>query len=208
MVTHARTLRTPAHCSGSILRIDPSRPSDGRAYGIPDDNPFADGGGRPEIWLYGVRNPWRFTFDPATGDLWIADVGQNEWEEVDVLRAAAGRGRGANLGWNQLEGTHTYDGPAPEGAVPPVYEYSHDDGCSITGGPVYRGSQIPELDGAYLFGDFCRPTVRAIRVDGTDTTEARTFDVDAGPVISFGVEASGEVLVLSQEGTVSRIVHG
>ncbi len=193
---------------GSILRIDPSQPSDGRAYGIPDDNPFAGGGGRPEIWLYGVRNPWRYTFDPATGDLWIADVGQNEWEEVDVLRADAGRGRGANLGWNQLEGTHTYDGPAPDGDVLPVYEYSHEDGCSITGGPVYRGAQIPELDGAYLFGDFCRPTVRAIRVDDTDTVEARTFDVDAGPVISFGVEASGEVLVLSQEGTVYRIVRG
>lgn len=193
---------------GSLLRIDPSRPGDGRAYGIPPDNPFVDGGGRPEIWLYGVRNPWRYTFDPVNDDLWIADVGQNAWEEIDLLPGADGRGRGANLGWNQLEGTHVFDGPPPPGDVLPVFEYSHDEGCSVTGGPVYRGDAVPGLDGAYLFGDFCRSSVRAIRVDGTETVDARTFPVDAGPVISFGVEPSGEVLVLSQEGTVYRIVPG
>ncbi|MGH9231636.1 MAG: PQQ-dependent sugar dehydrogenase, partial [Acidimicrobiales bacterium] len=115
---------------GKILRIDPESPSGGQAYGIPSDNPFADGGdGRPEVWLYGVRNPWRFSFDRATGDLWIGDVGQNEWEEIDRLPTAAGAGRGANLGWNEMEATHPFEGGSnPEGGVLPVFEYSHDEG--------------------------------------------------------------------------------
>lgn len=192
---------------GSVLRIDPDRPSDGRAYGIPPDNPFADGGGRPEIWLYGVRNPWRYTFDPANTDLWIGDVGQDAWEEIDLLPSADGRGRGANLGWNQLEGTHVYDGPAPAGSVLPVFEYPHDEGCSITGGVVYRGSRLPELSGAYLFADLCRTTLRAIRVEDGVTTESRVFPVDAGSIISFGVDPDGEVLLLTQEGTVHALVR-
>lgn len=193
---------------GSILRIDPTAPADGKPYGIPADNPFANGGGAPEIYLYGVRNPWRIAFDAANGDLWVADVGQNIWEEVTVLPTADGAGLGANLGWNEVEGTHRFEGPAPAGAIPPVFEYDHDEGCSITGGFVYRGSAIPELDGAYLFADLCRPTIRALRADGNRLVEERTFDVDVGTPISFGVEPSGEIVVLSQTGDVYRIEAG
>ncbi len=201
----------PGTLLGSILRIDPANPSGGRAYGIPAGNPFAPGspgagGGAPEVWLYGVRNPWRISFDPANGDLWVADVGQNAWEEITVLPAASGRGRGANLGWNQLEGTHAYDGPAPAGAVGPVFEYPHDEGCSITGGFVYRGDAIPGLRGAYVFGDLCRASIRAIR-PGPGGVDAATWDVGIGAPISFGVEASGELVVLTQGGGVLRVVR-
>ena len=118
---------------GSILRIDPEEGSeDGPAYAIPPGNPFADGeDGAPETWLYGVRNPWRFTFDTANGDLWVADVGQNEWEEINRLPAVNGfeAGRGANLGWNEMEGTHSFDGGEnPAGGVLPIFEYDHDAG--------------------------------------------------------------------------------
>ncbi len=190
---------------GSILRIDPTRPSEGRPYGIPADNPFVGGGGAPEIYLYGVRNPWRFSFDPATDDLWVADVGQNMWEEITVLPSAEGRGRGANLGWDNLEGTRRFEGGAPAGSTPPVYEYSHDNGCSITGGFVYRGGAIPSLQGAYLFADVCTTDLRAVRADGRRLVDQASFDVDVGAAISFGIEASGEILVLSQGGPVYRI---
>lgn len=193
---------------GSILRIDPTTPAGGKAYGIPADNPFADGGGAPEIFLYGVRNPWRIAFDSATDDLWVADVGQSNWEEVTILPAASGAGLGANLGWNEVEGTHRFEGPAPAGATPPVFEYEHDEGCSITGGFVYRGSAIPALDGAYLFADLCRSTIRALRADGDRLVEERTFDVDVGTPISFGIEPSGEIVVLSQTGEIYRIEAG
>ncbi len=195
----------PTTLLGSILRIDPTAPSDGKAYGIPADNPFADGGGAPEIYLYGVRNPWRIAFDTATDDLWVADVGQNEWEEVTVLPASEGAGRGANLGWSQLEGTHEFDGPAPAGSTLPVFEYTRDEGCSITGGFVYRGDAITSLQGAYVFADLCDTTIRALRADGRDLVDQRTFDVDVGTPISFGVDPDGELLVLSQTGEVFRI---
>lgn len=199
----------PSTLLGSILRIDPTTPGDGKAYGIPDDNPFVDGGGAPEIYLYGVRNPWRIAFDPETDDLWVADVGQNIWEEITVLPASAGAGLGANLGWNTLEGTHPFEGTAAEGSTLPVFEYSHDDGgCSITGGFVYRGAAIPDLQGAYLFADLCQPTLRAIRADGTTLVAERTFDVDVGTPISFGVDPDGELVVLSQTGDVYRIEAG
>lgn len=203
----------PSTLLGSILRIDPTRPGDGRGYGIPGDNPFAaggsDSGGAPEVYLYGVRNPWRIAFDAATGDLWVADVGQNQWEEITFLPTSSGRGRGANLGWNRLEGNHQFSGSPPPGAVGPVFEYSHAEGCSITGGFVYRGTAVAGLSGAYLFADLCRSSIRAIRM-GADgrVAEERVFGVDAGTPISFGVEASGELLVLSQQGTVYRIVPG
>jgi glucose/arabinose dehydrogenase len=184
---------------GKILRIDPARPASGEAYGIPADNPFADGaGGRPEIWLYGVRNPWRFGFDRATGDLWVADVGQDSWEEVNLLPAATGAGRGANLGWVEMEGSHPYVGGSnPEGAVLPVFDYPHDEGCSVTGGVVYRGSAIAGLGGAYLFGDFCQGDVRALRVRDGEVTEERTFDANVDELVSFAEDANGEVYALS-----------
>ena len=192
---------------GKLLRIDPSRPSGDHAYGIPSDNPFADGeDGRPEVWLYGVRNPWRFSFDRATGDLWIGDVGQGQWEEVDLLPAAGGGGRGANLGWNEMEATHSYQGGSnPQGGVLPVFEYSHDEGCAITGGVVYRGSAIPGLGGAYLFGDYCQGDVRALRVRDGEVSEERTFDAHVDQVVSFAEDADGEVYALSLQGGIYRL---
>jgi glucose/arabinose dehydrogenase len=193
---------------GKILRIDPTTPSGGKNYSIPPDNPFADGqGGAPEIWAYGVRNPWRYTFDPETGDLWIGDVGQNAWEEIDLLSAADGGGKGVNLGWDQMEATHPYEGGTnPANAVAPVYEYSHSDGCSITGGVVYRGTAIPGLGGAFLFTDYCHGTIRAVRASGGQTTEERTFAETTGTdLVSFGVDNDGEVYVVSIDGPVYRL---
>jgi glucose/arabinose dehydrogenase len=192
---------------GKILRIDPATPSGDQEYGIPPDNPFADGaGGRPEVWLYGVRNPWRFSFDRANGDLWVGDVGQNEWEEIDQLPAAAGGGRGANLGWNEMEATHSFEGGSnPDGGVLPVFEYAHDEGCSVTGGVVYRGSAIPGLGGAYLFGDYCQSGVRALRVGDGQVTEERSYDVNVDQLVSFAEDADGEVFALSLGGGIYRL---
>ena len=197
---------------GSILRIDPEGGGDDRAYGIPSGNPFEAGGGAPEIWLYGVRNPWRFSFDQATGDLWVADVGQGEWEELDVLRATGGggAGRGTNLGWDLMEGSHPYeDGANPPDGVLPVFEYDHGEGgCAVVGGYVYRGGAIPDLDGAYLFTDYCLPGLRALRVDGNQVVGTRTFDLPVQQVQSFGEDADGEVVLLLGSGEVLRLVAG
>jgi len=198
---------------GSILRIDPLGATDGAPYVVPAGNPFADGeGGAPEVWLYGLRNPWRFAFDRATGDLWVADVGQNEWEEITWLPATGGfdAGRGANLGWNRLEGTHRFRGENPDDGVLPVHEYRHGDGsCSITGGVVYRGEAIPALRGAYLFADFCTPGLRAIQThDGQVIAERHWPDLPLEQVQSFGEDADGEVYVLLATGPVLKLVAG
>jgi glucose/arabinose dehydrogenase len=193
---------------GKILRIDPAATT-GDDYGIPADNPFADGAaGAPEVWVYGARNPWRIDFDEATGDLWVADVGQNAFEEIDLLPAADGAGRGANLGWNEMEGAHPFEGGTnPDGAVLPVFEYDRSEGgCSVTGGVVYRGSAIPALDGAYLFTDYCDGRLRAIRAAGGETVDERTFDdVSGNSLVSFGTDAAGEVYVLSLDGAIYRL---
>ena len=192
---------------GKVLRIDPAGTT-GDDYAIPADNPFADGSeGAPEVWLYGVRNPWRITFDPETGDLWVADVGQDAFEEIDLLPASAGAGRGANLGWNEMEGTHPFEGGEnPEGGVLPVFEYDRDEGgCSITGGVVYRGAAIPALDGAYLFTDFCDGRLRAIRAADGETVDERTFDAEGSELVSFGTDTAGEVYVLSLDGAIYRL---
>lgn len=195
---------------GSVLRIDPARAEGGRAYGIPPDNPFADGrDGAPEVWLHGVRNPWRFSFDPATGDLWIADVGQDAVEEIDLLPASEGAGRGANLGWDEMEGAQPYEGGSnPPGAVLPLLELHHDDGsCAVTGGVVYRGDGIPALEGAYLFTDYCDGRLRAVRAADGRVVEERTFDAAADELVAFGTDAAGEVYVLSLDGTIYRVIE-
>ena len=197
---------------GSILRIDPLGKEEGgdEPYAIPAGNPFADGEeGAPEIWLYGVRNPWRFSFDRGTGDLWVADVGQNAWEEITVLPATGGfdAGRGANLGWDRLEGSHEFEGDNPPDGVLPIHEYSHEDGgCSITGGFVYRGEELEPLRGGYLFADYCTPGLRAIQVDGASVIDERTWD-DLGieGVQSFGEDQDGEVFVLMGSGAVVKL---
>ena len=191
---------------GKILRVDPT-PSGSDAYTVPADNPFVGtAGARPEIWSYGLRNPWKFSWDSATGDLWIGDVGQNAWEEVDLSTKASGAGRGVNWGWNVWEGTHSYrDGDAP-GAVPPVFEYSHDGGnCSVTGGYVYRGTKIPALRGGYVFADYCAGELRGVVAQDGKAVQDRVFPVRTPAIASFGQDAAGELYVVSDEGTVARI---
>ncbi len=192
---------------GKILRIDP-RPAGGDPYGIPADNPFVGrAGARGEIWLYGVRNPWRFSFDPATGDLWVADVGQDRYEEIDLLPSADSGGRGANLGWNLFEGDQPFEAAgAADGLVMPLATYEHGDlGCSVTGGVVYRGAAIPALQGAYLFSDYCAGGVRALVPDGRGGADVSDLGVAIPSVVSFGVDADGEVYVLSLDGEIARL---
>ncbi len=192
---------------GKILRIDP-RPSGGRPYGVPADNPFVGvEGALPEIWSIGVRNPWRFAFDSDTGDLWIGDVGQDEWEEIDVAWAAEGGGRGVNFGWSALEGTHPANADqSPAGATPPVFEYSHGDGgCSVSGGTVYRGDAIASLTGWYLFGDYCSGKVWALRTSPGGATEVAVLGTTGG-VSAIRPGPDGELYLLAiNEGQLLRI---
>jgi glucose/arabinose dehydrogenase len=189
---------------GKILRIDP-RPAGGRPYRVPSGNPFVDrgGGARPEIWAYGLRNPWRFSFDPASGDLWIGDVGQNAWEEVDREPARSG---GRNYGWNRREGLHAFEGERPAGAVDPVIEYGREGGaCTVIGGSVYWGRRIPGLRGAYLYGDYCAGWVRAARVRGGRVAEQRDLGLSVPNLTSFGVDPAGELYAMSLAGPVYRL---
>ena len=201
----------PTTWLGAILRIAPT-PDEAEPYAVPADNPFAagqDSAGRPEIFLTGVRNPWRFSFDRVTGDLWIADVGQDDYEEVTVLLAANGGGLGANLGWRLREGLHRFTGDEPPNHADPVWEYSQDAGCSVTGGYVYRGSAIEDLYGAYVFGDYCTSRLWAVQIS-TGEVEFRELgaEVFGGSLASFGEDADGELYALSLNGTVARIVPG
>jgi len=193
---------------GDILRLDVSSST---SYTVPPDNPFVgQTGSRPEVWSYGLRNPWRFSFDAATGDLYIADVGQNVWEEVDVVAAAAGAGRGANFGWNVTEGRHCYASPGCDTSqfTMPVLEYSHAQGCSISGGYVYRGAAIPALQGHYFYADFCSGWVRSFRMQDGQAVEPYQWPTLApgGSVTSFGQDAAGELYIMIAEGRVFRIV--
>ena len=193
---------------GDILRLDVSS---GTGYTVPPDNPFVgQTGASPEVWSYGLRNPWRFSFDAATGDLYIADVGQNTWEEVDVVAAAAGAARGANFGWNVMEGRHCYASPGCDTSqfTMPVLEYSHAGGCSISGGYVYRGAAIPALQGHYFYADYCSGWVRSFRMQDGQAVEPFQWPTLApgGSVTSFGQDAAGELYIMIAEGRVFRIV--
>lgn len=188
---------------GKMLRIDP-RPGLGRPYTVPGDNPFLDRtGARPEIWAYGLRNPWRYSFDRETADLWIADVGQDTREEVDVL--PAGSGAGANLGWDGYEGSLVFEEPVPGDAVPPVYDYDRDLGGTVIGGYVYRGSAVPELRGAYLFGDLYNPDIRMLLPAGDGFRHLR-LGVEVENLSSFGEDQDGELYLLSLSGPLYRLV--
>ena len=200
----------PTTWLGAVLRIEPT-PDEVEPYAVPPDNPFAAAGGRPqegrpEIFLTGVRNPWRLSFDRDRGDLWIADVGQDRYEEVTVLLAANGGGLGSNLGWRLREGLHSFSGDEPAGHADPVWVYSQDDGCSVTGGFVYRGSAIEDLYGAYVFGDYCTSRLWALQIS-TGEVEFRDLGVDVpgGSLASFGEDAQGELYTLSLNGPVARI---
>jgi glucose/arabinose dehydrogenase len=190
---------------GKILRIDP-RQSGSRHYTIPSSNPFAGKrDDRGEIYAYGLRNPWRFSFDRATGDLVIGDVGQDQWEEVDFMRR--GRAKGANFGWRVFEGRARYhpDESAP-GAVAPVIVRSHQDGwCSITGGVVVRDRELAGLYGRYVFGDYCRPQILSARLVGGSARDVRSTGLKVPSLTSFGEDAGGRVYATSQAGSVYRL---
>jgi glucose/arabinose dehydrogenase len=192
---------------GKILRIDP-RPSGGKPYAIPSDNPFVGtAGARPEIWAYGLRNPWRFSFDRATGDLWIGDVGGGQREEVD-FQLASSKG-GENYGWNRMEGSFVFEGARPPNAVLPVFDYSHEGGnCVVTGGYVYRGTAIPNLAGAYLFADFCLGQLIGLQMEGGKVVARRAFQVRVPEVSSFGEDQHGELYAISLAGPIYRMEAG
>ena len=194
---------------GKILRIDVDA-DDGAPYAIPSDNPFAgDDDARGEIWALGLRNPWRFSFDRESDRLWIADVGQDVLEEVN---RAPGDAAGINYGWDEMEGSECYE-PSSEcnraGKRTPVTQYSHDFGCSVTGGYVYRGSTFPDLQGAYVFGDFCSGTIWAVPEDaepGTRPIELRQTDL---AISAFGEDVAGELYVSDlASGRILQVVDG
>ena len=181
---------------GKILRLDVDS---AEPYAVPADNPFGN-----EVWAYGLRNPWRFSFDRSTGDLYIGDVGASNWEEIDFL--PAGSSGGANFGWDHREGAHDYEGGGPEGMIDPVAEYSHPEGgCSVTGGYVYRGS-MPEWNGIYLYADYCTGMIWGLlQVDGGWQTQL-LFDMQV-TITSFGQDGSGELYLVSDNGGIYRFVR-
>lgn len=194
---------------GKVLRIDVDRRDAGLAYAVPKDNPFVDReGARPEIWAYGIRNIWRMAFDRPTGVLWAGDVGQNLWEEIDLIE------KGGNYGWNLREGMHKFVDPKTraEGSDPrsdliePIWEYHHDVGKSITGGHVYRGAGVPELVGGYLYADFVSGQVWALWYDpeARRVTANRSLLTGSTPVLTFGEDDAGETYFATQEGGLWR----
>lgn len=191
---------------GSMLRLDVSGAG---AYTIPASNPYAGSTtDRRELWNFGLRNPWRFSFDRETGDLYIGDVGQNAHEEIDLQ--PAGSGGGENYGWNLMEGLTCYDSSRcnRSGLVLPLLDYGHGNGCSVTGGYVYRGSAIPALRGRYFYGDYCGGWIRSFRLQNgraEDRQEHRSLETP-GSLTSFGEDAAGELYVLTQNGNVYRLV--
>jgi glucose/arabinose dehydrogenase len=192
---------------GKILRVDVDRRGPQTAYSIPSDNPFVDrSDARPEIWAYGLRNPWRFTFDRVAGMLWIGDVGQGDLEEIDRAPAAS---PGLNYGWNVMEGSACFeppDGCNGEGLVLPITEYTHDDGCSVTGGFVYRGDRFPALHGGYLFGDFCSGTIWAINAGARGPVAPAEILQTDHAISSFGEDEAGELYLTDlSSGTVLRV---
>ncbi|MFQ5571122.1 MAG: PQQ-dependent sugar dehydrogenase, partial [Rhodothermales bacterium] len=191
---------------GSIVRIDVDTPSGGRNYGIPSDNPFVGNteGFREEIYAYGLRNPWRFSFDADTGRLWAADVGQDDFEEVDIIES------GGNYGWNTMEGFHCFrpsSGCNQNGLALPVWEYAHQGGRrSVTGGFVYRGTNVPELAGHYVYADFITGQIWALEYDGqqvVQNTELRDTNL---PISAFGVDERHELYLCSFDGLIYRFV--
>ena len=193
---------------GKILRIDP-RAAGGRPYSVPASNPFVDRpGARPEIYSYGLRNPWRFSFDRLTEALSIGDVGQTRFEEIDLV--PSGAGRGANFGWSAFEGFARFnqDQTAPD-AVPPVRVYSHDEGCSVTGGYVVRDRSLRSLYGRYLYGDFCAGELRSFPADpGRRATDDQPLGLEVPQLSSFGEDDAGHIYATSLDGPVYRLDPG
>jgi glucose/arabinose dehydrogenase len=205
----ANNAQTTTSLLGKILRLNPET---GNACTFVTSNPFANGGGAPEVWSFGLRNPWRFSFDRTTGDLYIGDVGQNCREEVDVSPAPSA-GRNINYGWKQAEGFAVFDpsgcpGNTTPPHTPPILDYMHDGGaCSITGGYVYRGALAPSLSGTYFYADFCAGFVRSVRAVGGQRGQENSWSLlGGGNITSFGQDANGELYIMTSAGTLSRIV--
>ena len=200
---NAQNLGSPL---GKILRIDP-KASGGRPYGIPSDNPYVGrGGARGEVYSYGLRNPWRYSFDRSTGDLIIGDVGQEEIEEIDFVRK--GKGRGANFGWRVFEGRSRYaEGESAPGAIAPVIQRTHGQGwCSITGGVVVRDPKLPGLRGRYVFGDYCKGDILSSQLRAGSARGTRSTGLHVDSLSSFGEDALGRVYATSSSGPVYRLV--
>lgn len=193
----------PGTLLATIIRIDPTR----EGYEVPAGNPFGSGwfsNGAPEVIAYGFRNPWRFSFDRATGNIWVGDMGQNCVEEVDVIPPDEW---GLNFGWSRLEGSYRFQGDLPGNHVLPAFEYLHSDGgCAVTGGYVYRGELIPELFGAYVFADYCRGRLHALLLDGTDVVGMVDLGVRQVLLSSFVEDADGELYVVGFESGLHRLV--
>lgn len=190
---------------GSILRIDVSGLSATGGYKIPVDNPFVDtAGARAEIWAFGLRNPWRFSFDAETGLLWAGDVGQDMWEEIDIIT------KGANYGWNIMEGSRCYSPAAgcnQSGLTLPVVEYDHSKGCSVTGGYVYRGDKVPSLQGHYIYGDYCSGNIWALGYSDNTVTQNILIAKSGLSITSFGEDMAGNLYILSREGGIYTLVR-
>jgi glucose/arabinose dehydrogenase len=188
---------------GKILRIDVNGSSGGRAYAIPADNPFATGGGAPEILAYGFRNPWRFSFDSVAGTLFAGDVGQDSFEEVDIVQ------KGGNYGWNIVEGTHCLQpasGCNMTGLTLPIIDYGRDQGSTVIGGFVYRGPTIPTLVGAYVFGDFGSGRIWGLRQGLSGAWERTQLAATGKSISSFGRDENGELYVVDYSGLVWRLI--
>lgn len=188
---------------GKILRIDVDNPSDTNAYGTPADNPFAGNtsGFREEIYAYGLRNPWRFSFDPETGWLWAGDVGQNSYEEINIIE------KGKNYGWNIMEGLHCFKPPSgcdTTGLELPIWEYDHSQGESITGGFVYRGRGVPELTGLYIYSDFISGRIWSLKYDGSGQPVNDLLLNTSLTISSFGIDKENELYILSFDGKIYR----
>jgi glucose/arabinose dehydrogenase len=198
---------------GKMLRIDVNGTTSARAYRIPKSNPYVGRSGLNEIWQTGLRNPWRWSFDRSNGNLWIGDVGQGSWEEVDrATRTSSGPGRGINWGWRVMEGAHCFapsSGCNASGKTLPIAEYSHAGSrCSVTGGYVYRGSAIPALVGGYVFGDYCTGEIWVIPAAASaPATPALLLDTNLA-ITSFGENRNGELFVVDHGGRIFVIVQG
>ncbi len=189
---------------GKLLRLDVDQVE---GYGIPPDNPFAGGGGAPEVWSYGLRNPWRFTFDRLTGDLFIGDVGQGSWEEIDFLPAE--RSGGANFGWNFREGSHPYAAvSAPEGLelIDPIAEYGRDQGYTVIGGVVYRGEKLPEWNGIYFYGDYGSGFIWGLYPAQGDTWENQLLFQTGSSITAFGEDDGGDIYYVALDGSLYQLV--
>ena len=199
----ARAARTPTltgqridDLQGSVLRIDVDHPEPGRNYGVPRDNPFVDRpGARPEIWAYGLRNPWRLSYDQKSGQLWVGNNGQDAWEQVYLIQ------KGGNYGWSLVEGGHVFlEGrqAGPDPILPPAADHPHSEARSMTGGRVYRGTRLPELDGVYVYGDWSTGHVWGIRHDGKKATWHRELVDTPFNITGFGTDHAGELYIIDQ----------